>query len=63
VEIVYLLIPLALILAGLVIAALFWAIKAGQFDDLEGPAHRILQDDEDRKPMTADHRSTPTKRK
>ena len=24
-----------------------WAVKTGQFDDLEGPAHRILMDDDD----------------
>lgn len=32
----------------LVIAAgVFWAIKNGQFDDMEGPAQRILMDDDD----------------
>ncbi|MBI5612534.1 MAG: cbb3-type cytochrome oxidase assembly protein CcoS [Gammaproteobacteria bacterium] len=60
-EIVYLLIPLVLILAGVVIAALFWAVKADQFDDLEGPAHRILQDDDDRNPKTTEPRSTKNK--
>jgi nitrogen fixation-related uncharacterized protein len=29
------------------IAALVWAVRSGQFDDLEGPAHRILMDDDD----------------
>ncbi len=62
-EIVYLLIPLVLVLAGLVIAALFWAIKADQFDDLEGPAHRILQDDDDGERRTAREKSPPPKRK
>jgi cbb3-type cytochrome oxidase maturation protein len=32
------------IIAGL---GIFWAIKSGQFDDLEGPAQRILMDDDD----------------
>ena len=45
-EIVYLLVPLALVIAGLVVWLFFWAIRTGQFDDLEGPAHRILMDDE-----------------
>ncbi len=45
-EIVYLLIPLSLVLIGAIIWALFWAIRSGQFDDLEGPAHRILMDDD-----------------
>ena len=38
--------PLALVLAGLVVAALVWAVRSGQFEDLEGPAHRILMDAE-----------------
>lgn len=32
------------IVAGL---GIFWAIKSGQFDDMEGPAQRILMDDDD----------------
>ncbi|WP_200917691.1 cbb3-type cytochrome oxidase assembly protein CcoS [Jeongeupia sp. HS-3] len=45
-ESLYLLIPLSVLLV-IVIGALFWnAIRGGQFDDLEGPAHRILQDDD-----------------
>lgn len=45
-EIIYLLIPLSLVLVCIIIWALFWAIRSGQFDDLEGPAHRILMDDD-----------------
>ena len=26
---------------------ILWAIKSGQFEDMEGPAHRILMDDDD----------------
>ena len=43
-EILYLLVPLAVILAGVIVWAFIWSIKSGQFDDLEGPAHRILMD-------------------
>jgi nitrogen fixation-related uncharacterized protein len=32
---------------GIAIWAFIWAVKTGQFDDLEGPAHRILMDDDD----------------
>jgi cbb3-type cytochrome oxidase maturation protein len=46
-EIVYLLIPIALILVGAIITVFLWAIRSGQFDDLEGPAHRILMDDDE----------------
>jgi cbb3-type cytochrome oxidase maturation protein len=45
-EILYLLIPLSVVLV-LLIGAVFWfALKGGQFDDLEGPALRILADDD-----------------
>jgi len=46
-DIVILLIPIAIILAGLAIWAFFWSVNSGQFDDLESPAHRILYDDDD----------------
>lgn len=45
-SILYLLIPLSLILLGLAVWAFFWAVKNDQFDDLEGPAYRILFDDD-----------------
>ena len=46
-EIIYLLVPLSIVLIGLIVWAFFWAIKSGQFDDLEGPAHRIIMDDDE----------------
>jgi cbb3-type cytochrome oxidase maturation protein len=46
-EIVYLLIPLSLVLVGGIVWAFFWAVRSGQFDDLEGPAYQILMDDDD----------------
>lgn len=46
-EILYLLIPLALVLLGVAVWAFMWAVRSGQFEDLEGPAHRILMDDDD----------------
>jgi cbb3-type cytochrome oxidase maturation protein len=45
-DIIFLLIPLSLLLALVIVAALWWAVESGQFDDLEGPASRILMDDE-----------------
>lgn len=41
------LIPIALGLGLLGLAAFFWSLKNGQFDDLDGAALRILIDDED----------------
>ena len=46
-SILYLLIPLSLLLLSFAIWAFFWAVRTGQFDDLEGPAHRILFDEDD----------------
>jgi cbb3-type cytochrome oxidase maturation protein len=40
------LIPIALLLGGLGLAAFIWALRSGQYDDLDGAAWRILQDDE-----------------
>ena len=51
-DILYLLIPMSVVLVALIVAAFLWAIRSGQFDDLEGPAHRILMDDEDRPPQS-----------
>lgn len=46
-DILFLLIPLGLVLLGVAIWGFLWAVRSGQFDDLEGPAHRILMDDDD----------------
>mgnify|MGYP001555197502 CR=1 FL=1 len=42
-----LLIPAALTIGGLGLAAFFWALRDGQFDDPEGNAARILIDDDE----------------
>lgn len=46
-EVIYLMIPMALILVGIIVWIFFWSVRSGQFDDLEGPAHEILMDDDD----------------
>jgi cbb3-type cytochrome oxidase maturation protein len=45
-DILLLLIPLSVVLALLIGAGFWWSVASGQFDDLEGPAHRILADDD-----------------
>ncbi|MGE0559511.1 MAG: cbb3-type cytochrome oxidase assembly protein CcoS [Burkholderiales bacterium] len=45
-DILYLLIPLSLVLVFAIGAVFWWALRSGQFEDLEGPAHRILMDDD-----------------
>ena len=42
------LIPIALFLGLIGLAAFIWSLKSGQYDDLEGAAHRILFDDDER---------------
>lgn len=44
------LIPAALFLGLLGLAAFLWALKSGQFEDLDGAAHRILFDDDEAPP-------------
>lgn len=40
------LIPIALLLGLAGLSAFFWALKNGQFEDLDGAPYRMLQDDE-----------------
>jgi cbb3-type cytochrome oxidase maturation protein len=42
------LMPVALSLGLIGLAGFLWSLKSGQFDDLEGAAYRILEDDGDR---------------
>jgi cbb3-type cytochrome oxidase maturation protein len=49
-DILYLLIPLSVVLVFMIGAVFWWAVRSGQFDDLEGPAHRILMDDDSAPP-------------
>ncbi|MBM3569342.1 MAG: cbb3-type cytochrome oxidase assembly protein CcoS [Alphaproteobacteria bacterium] len=44
-DVLLILIPAALFLGLLGLAAFLWALRSGQFDDLDGAAHRILFDD------------------
>jgi cbb3-type cytochrome oxidase maturation protein len=46
-DILYLLIPLSVLLVLVIGWAFVWSVRSGQFDDLEGPAHRILDDEDE----------------
>jgi cbb3-type cytochrome oxidase maturation protein len=57
VEVIYALIP-GMILSGLIMVGIFiWAVKKGQYEDMEGDAHRILLDDDEvaKPPAAAEH--------
>ncbi len=51
-ETLYILIPLSIVLVFLIGALFWWTVKSGQLDDLEGPAHRIIMDDDSPDPAT-----------
>lgn len=48
-NVLYLLIPVSLILLVVAVAVFFWAVRNGQFDDLDTPAYRILMDTDERR--------------
>lgn len=45
------LIPIALFLGVVGLLAFLWALRSGQFEDLDGAAHRVLFDDDSDAPM------------
>ncbi len=45
-DILYLLIPVSVLLVFVIGLVFWWSLRQGQFEDLEGPAYRILMDDD-----------------
>ena len=60
-DIIYLLLPIALVIVVIIIAVFFWAVKSDQFDDLEGPAYRILMDDNEKSRKTRKDKTSKDK--
>lgn len=52
----YVLVPVAMLLVVIAIWVFTWAVNNGQYDDLDGPAHSILFDDEDPAHLAAQKR-------
>ncbi len=46
-EALYVLLPVSIGLAVVIAIVLVLAVRSGQFEDLEGPAYRLLEDDDD----------------
>lgn len=46
-EALFVLIPIAIGVMIILVIAFLYSVKSGQYDDLDGPAHRILMDDDD----------------
>ena len=51
--ILYLILPLALIVAGAAVCAFVWTVRSGQLDDVETPPRRILFEDETATPRVS----------
>lgn len=45
-SVLFVLVPLALLLATAAVAAFLWAVSHGEFEDLETPALRVVLDDD-----------------
>ncbi|MDR0246798.1 MAG: cbb3-type cytochrome oxidase assembly protein CcoS [Burkholderiales bacterium] len=52
-EILWLLIPMSVLLVLIMGSIFWWSVRSGQFDDLDGPAYRILADDDTPTPEMA----------
>lgn len=50
-EIMYLLVPISVVLVFLIGVIFWWSLGHGQFEDLEGPAYRVLMDDDNPKEL------------
>ncbi|MGK7346225.1 MAG: cbb3-type cytochrome oxidase assembly protein CcoS [Candidatus Nitrospinota bacterium M3_3B_026] len=46
-EVIYGLLPFMLLFGLVMVGVLFWAVKSGQYDDMEAPPARIIMDDDD----------------
>lgn len=44
-SVLYIVVPLAVVIASVAVGAFVWSVKGGQLDDLDSPALRILHDD------------------
>lgn len=56
-SVLYIALPVAILLALAAVIAFVWTVSRGQYDDLDTPALRMLEDDDRRRP-----RNTPPAR-
>ena len=61
-ESLYLLIPLSVVLVFVIGVLFWWSPRSGQYDDLEGPAYRLLMDDREQLPGTGRSGCRPVRR-
>jgi len=58
-DILYLLIPISLIFVAVIAWVFIWSVKSGQYDDMEGPAHEILMDNDSIQPAEEADKQSP----
>ena len=61
-SVIYIVLPLALLIAVAAVIAYIWAVRSGQFDDLDTPGIRMLHDDEPAEGPAGDRRQEPPAR-
>ena len=61
-DILYLLIPISIIFVVIIAGVFIWSVKSGQYEDMEGPAHRILMDNDGIQPNQDDAEQNPGER-
>jgi len=54
-SIIYIMIPLGIVLLGLAVWALVWAVRSGQFDDLESQGWSVVLDDDTHPPPSSEN--------
>ncbi|MBU1189860.1 MAG: cbb3-type cytochrome oxidase assembly protein CcoS [Gammaproteobacteria bacterium] len=54
-RILLILIPLSLLVLGVAVWAFFWAVRSGQFEDMDAPAWRVVLDDDEKPPAADEH--------
>ncbi|MFN4065079.1 cbb3-type cytochrome oxidase assembly protein CcoS [Azoarcus communis] len=57
-ESLYLLIPLSVVLVFIIGVLFWWSLRNGQYDDMEGPAYRLLLDDKEELPPSEPEKTT-----
>jgi cbb3-type cytochrome oxidase maturation protein len=55
VSVLYIILPLALLVAGGAVLAFTWVVRSGQLDDVDTPPRRMLCDDDSTEPPTGAH--------
>jgi cbb3-type cytochrome oxidase maturation protein len=58
-EVLFIVVPLAIVMAGVAATAFIWSVHRGQYDDLDTPGYRALFDDALERPATTKDPSEP----